>query len=234
MKKFIFTFLMAIVINSTLYSQIQNMVDSYILDEVHRNTFIDNKGSMLDISKIIGSPYKDDDFVQGSVFIEEFNQKIVASLRYNIYNDEMEFIDPKDNSIRALVKKEGLIYTIGVERFIYLNTNNLKNIKAGYYKVLVLNKEFASLFVKIKCIYIPEKPAATTLQQGTEAEFKIKTINLILVDGEMNILKANKKKILRLFSVHQNKLSKYISENKLNMKEERHLLRLISYYNTLM
>lgn len=216
-----------------LFSQHISLEVLSLVDDVNRSTLLEKNGSELDLSKIKGSPYKNENFIDGFVYIKDSDSRITASFRYNIYNDAIEFIDTKDQSIKALHKKEGMDFNFGGENFIYKNKNTSKNIKPGYYKVLLTNEEATSLFVKYSCDFIQEIPAPTPLQQETRAEFKTKTFYYILIEGVMKDLPRSKKKIIEAFLSHRSKVKTYISKNRLNVKDEKDLIQLVSYYNSL-
>lgn len=219
--------------SANLFSQHTSLEVLSLVDDVNRNTLLEKNGSELDLSKIKGSPYKDENFIDGFVYIKDSDSRITAGFRYNIYNDAIEFIDTKDQSIKALHKKEGMDFTFGDESYIYKNKDTSKNIKSGYYKVLLMNEDATSLFVKYSCDFIQEIPAPTPLQQATLAEFKTKTSYYILIEGIMKDLPKSKKKIIEVFSSHRSEMKTYISKNKLNVKNEKDLIRIVSYYNSL-
>lgn len=215
----------------SLFSQI--MVSKTLVDDVNRNEFLGDNGAVLDINNIKGSPYKNDNFIQGTVINESLNQKNTVGLRYNIYNDSMEFIDPKDNSIKMLLKSEDVEYIVGKDVFIYKKADRSNNIESGYYKVLIQDDKKISLYTKYNCIYIAPVLGKTPLQQSVGARFKTTEKRFILENRMMTQVPNRNKKKLELFSSDKKLLKKFIKKNKLNIKKERDFLRLVAYYNSL-
>jgi hypothetical protein len=55
----------------------------------------------------------------------------------------------------------------------------------------------------------------------------------LLKDGVMTRIKKDKSSLLAMFQDKKEAIAKYIEDQKLNLKNEAHLIDLVKYYNTL-
>lgn len=89
----------------------------------------------IDEKEIAGSPYLDKQF-QPSYLIKIDGSEIRDMLlRYNIYNDQMEF--KKDGKVLSIaLPNEVIRINMGGKVFIYKSYMTAKNVSAGYFQVM--------------------------------------------------------------------------------------------------
>jgi hypothetical protein len=239
MKKM--TVILVVMIISSFYSFSQNLtsgLNSGLIFinkqfDLFESNLMDDDGLRINLDDVKGSPFLDKNFIKGYILDLSTNNKMDVSLRYNIYNDEMEVINPVDNSIGALAKKERYVCFFGGDKFVFIKGKT----KSGYYKELVSNNTSngsMSLLVKYSSIYIPKKYGTTPLQQGVSAKFNNDESFYLLMDDTLIKKPKKKKKFMELFSSNKALMISYISKNKLKVDKERDLTRIITYYNSLL
>ena len=91
---------------------------------------------------IEGSPYLNDDFIEGSVYTNSKTQYEGVPLRYNIYSDEIEF--RSDNGQVMVLAAPEVLEKVGDYQFEYIFYQILNNSRRGYFAVLEKGK--ASLY----------------------------------------------------------------------------------------
>lgn len=192
----------------------------------------DNWKDMLAESNIEGSPYLNDEFINGTIFTTSKMQFQNIPLRYNIYNDNLEFKTP-ENKVMGIAAPE-IIERVefGEFKLVYLPYSILKKINRGFFKELVFNH--VSLYSKAEIAYEKAtEPAA--YQDAKPAKFLERPNTYFLrIEKEAAILITNKKELIELFPKYHNEVETYIKKNKIKIKNEDQLVDLVNYYNSLL
>lgn len=149
-------------------------------------------------------------------------------LRFNIHKNEMEFI--KNNRIFYLEKR------LGNEIFFESLKTNYKvyslNDKLLYFKVDFKGKN--SLLTKQTIDFIEEKEPKTGYDQRTPPNFKKRDDEFYLAkNNELKLISSKKKKFYPLFGNRATEIKIYVKKNKLNIKKNKDLKKIITYYNSL-
>ena len=180
--------------------------------------------SSKEYEKFASKIYLSDTFLSSE--IDNFQDKVY--LKYNIFKDEMEFIN--DNKVYYLKKNLGRKI-----HFFDLNIDfEIFNYKEQLTYFQILNKNKVLLLKKYNVDFQEEKKAVSSYQQDRPANFTRKDdVFFIKLNNEIIELTSNNKKFLNLLDSPDNKIKKFITENKLTIKKERDLLKIINYYNSL-
>ena len=181
-----------------------------------------------------GSPYYNEEFLKGSVL---FKGKTIASnqiLRYNVSKEEFEIRDLRNqesNIEKTIHRNENITIEIGDDSFEYISSS--KNRLRGYFIPLFKGGK-NSLYKKIKKEFIASQKAANSMTSNIAALYKEKEI-LYLVDdkGKFTELSSSKKGRLNDFGDMKKKVKEYAKENKLNLKKEKDLIKVVTYTNYL-
>lgn len=149
--------------------------------------------------------------------------------RYNIYEDEMEFV--RDGTVYFLTKTENqLIKFLNSNRnFVVLNNeNNLKYFEVNY-------KGKISLYTKQNVEFKEGRVAKTQFETAKESKFfRTKdTYYLSVNDGDLIELPKKEKDLLSLFGNKANEVKKKMKKEKLNRKNLNDIIKILEYYNTL-
>ncbi|MCY1719062.1 hypothetical protein OU798_01825 [Prolixibacteraceae bacterium Z1-6] len=180
---------------------------------------------------IEGSPYLNDEFINGTVFTTSKLQYQNIPLRYNIFNDDMEFRTP-DNQVMAIAAPE-IIESVefGEFKMKYLPYSAAKKIRRGFFKELVNGK--VSLYAKPNILYTePQKPAP--YKEAQPAKFTNKPDFYYIREGTESAQKIDNKNVLiQFFPDHQKEVAAFVKKNKIKHNKEEDLTELINYYNSL-
>lgn len=180
---------------------------------------------------IQGSPYLNDNFIKGSIYTVSKTQYQDIPLRYNIYNDDMEF-QTNDNNVLALSTPEIVEkITFGDYTMEYIPYVTSRNVKNGFFELILKGK--ASLYAKPQVEFLEAKDPAP-YKDAEPAKFLRKDDRYYIRLGmEAAVPCGNKKDVLGIFTDHSEELEAFIKKNKINVKKEDELKKLVEYYNSL-
>ncbi|TYP76001.1 hypothetical protein [Aquimarina intermedia] len=176
-----------------------------------------------------GSLYINSSLKDASV-IDEKSGTFQAKLRYNIYNDAIEYKVNQD--LFELDKRVSMNVRIDDDYFYYCNFETTRGQeRSGYYILVDLNDSYRiykrySLNItepqKSKA-YAPTVPGKLT----PELTYYLEEKNMILE------IPINKKELLAVFSDKEDGLKSYIKKEKIRLRKEEDLIRLVSRYHAL-
>jgi hypothetical protein len=210
----------------TLDYKTQETIDFY-----KQNKFISGSNKPLTESQIKGSPYLNDDFFPGSIYTTQKQHFTDIPLRYNIYNDDLEFKTPA-GQVQALATPEIVEKAVfGSTELVYSPYLLGDKTKKGFFVVLKEGK--ASLYLKPGVLFRegtapgaykdPEPPKF--VKKSDDYYIRFETGNAILI--------GNKKDLIATFPDNQDKIESFISKHKIKTNKPDDLKELIHYYNSL-
>ena len=159
-------------------------------------------------------------------FVDNFTER--AFLRYNIYEDQMEFV--KDDNIFYLKKDLGRkVRFIDNTKYTVLELDG----EAHFFLVHVEGKNM--LLAKQTVRFVEAREPETGYDIRKPADFKRRKDELYLaVEGKGLISIPRKKKAFyAIFGDKASDIKSYIKKNKLGYKRVSDLKKVITYYNTL-
>ncbi len=179
-------------------------------------------------AKIQGSPYLKPFFKEVSVT----KIKTIAQMRYNVFNDEFEFISPKkDTLILDKIEDFGALNFVNTSiNYKLCNyTNQNEKIVYGYLIDLHQNGEFG-LFKKENISLTEEKIAKTSLEQNMPAKYYNSGSSYFLKNGKNIIAFPNsKKRLLKIFPEKQVAIETFVKDNKIDFDIEADKIKLIDF-----
>jgi hypothetical protein len=199
---------------------------------------IDLKGSQIPVANAVsieGTPYYNTSWSRGTLTL--FNKKKYqgVSVKLNLQTDDVLYID--EETKKELIALKGSVWEVEVgdpEKngllvrfrcgYPVIGNNDVKT----YYQVLEKGK--ATLLKQLKKTVNEEKPfnSATVIRRyETEKSYFLFTGNSMLP------LKRKKEDLLNVLADQNEKVDEFIRINKLNLKSDDHLAKIIQYYNTL-
>ena len=183
---------------------------------------------------IKGSKYLSKDFV--SARLSTMPEKIYG-VRYNIFNDEMEF-EGLDNKVYALSKiddstmvtftKTGDSYHL----FRYISDKNQQ--KKGYF--LKLNPEGNYLLLKKKRVVFFDVQTPDNGYDNPKPAMYKKTKDRIYIknrDNDAVLFSTKKSKLKELFPDNGKQVIRFIKKNNIKLKKESDLIAFVNFLNTL-
>jgi len=228
MKRVCF-FILLFVLTNSLKSQtmLNGLMDNYRFKKMSEGGYILNDLKMSDIQ---GTPYLNKEFSSGKIFTPEGTIYENILLRYNAYSDDLEFqkgedtynIDPKTIIRRA--EFGGTVF--GCMKYDYFD-----KIQNGLFEILTEGK--ATLLVKYTIKFL-EKEKAQAFVDPKPARFEApkKEYYIALSDLPAKLI-TNKKSLLELFGNRKDEMESYISKNKLSIRADDELTKIIAHFNSL-
>ena len=182
---------------------------------------------------VSGSPYLNPEWITGKVIMSDAKRYEGVSLKYDQINDDVIFKGKDGTALAVDYVKEfklapyGEIADSTVFRsgFPAVKSNSAKS----FYEVMVDGK--SKLLKKtIKTINTSREYNSATVDKTV-----VGTTNYYLVNQAGNIvfISKDKKSVLRELPGKETELNAFIASNKLNLKNDADLIKLIVYYNSL-
>lgn len=230
MKKVIFPIVILLLIAFNSIAQVDYQISSAL------DLFRANKMATGDFSKTIaeenidGSPYLIDDFINGTIFTTSKVQYVDIPLRFNIFNDAIEF-RTNDDKVMAMATPEIIErVTFGEYEMVYAPFAVQKKIKRGFFKVILSGN--ISLYARPEILYQqPEEPGA--YKEAKPARFVSKPDSYFLRIGLNEAIKVDKKNdVIDFFPEHNDEVAAFIKKNKIKTNKEADLKELVEYYNS--
>lgn len=191
------------------------------------------RNSKIKDSKIQGSPYLQKMFAAAKV--ENVTQKYF--MRYNVFEDEFEFITPKnDTLILDKIKDFNKITFSGTNKKYVLveYTNSGGKLTKGYLIELYL-KGKSGLYEKENISFYPGKIAKTSLEKDMPARYAKADPRYYFNSSETNIIEfpENKKQLFKLFPEKKSVIEAFLKENKIDFDLETDKIRIIDFLATI-
>jgi hypothetical protein len=202
------------------------------MDFYQANKFIDGEWkNELTEDQISGSPYLNKEFENGSIYTVQRQQFNEIPLRYNIYNDNLEFKTP-DDEIMALsapeIVEKAVVGSAVLTWSPYLLANKTKK---GFF--LILEEGKASLYAKPAIAFqAATEPAAYKDAEPAKFVKKADEYYIRIGDGQAVII-SNKKDLIAAFPDNRDKIESFISKNKIKTNKPEGLKEVVKHYNSI-
>ncbi len=176
-----------------------------------------------------GSIYMKGRYKESSV-IDEKSGTYDTKLKYNIYTDALEF--SQGSKLFNIVKVPTTHARIDGDYFYYCDFKSQRGLKRdGYYVLVELTDKYRiykKFTLKIK------EPTHNSLTQAEDPGLlRMITTYYLEESGVIMELPMNKKDMLAAFSDKGNELKEYLKTEKIRLKKEEDLIRLVARYNAL-
>jgi len=177
-----------------------------------------------------GSIYKTLGYKDASV-IDEKSGTFDTKLRYNAYSDALEF--KKGADLFQLVKNTTSHARINGDYYYYCEFKTRRHLKKhGYYILVELNERYR-IYKKFFAETTKPDPKGSTNGTATPGKIKMKTKYYLEERGIIMELPMNKKQILAALNDKETELKSYIKKEKIKVRKEEDLIRLVAKYNAL-
>lgn len=234
MKKIIVTAIFAFIANS-LFSQHRQSTYTSVYD---RTIDINQKSLAFGLTEaefeaIKDEAYANTNFVQGKIFQEDQLIKDDVLMRYNAYADEIEIKkNPTDEAFSALVKDPSIFVKMFRDIYVFVPYEG-SNEKGGYFNVLADGKTY-DLYKKTKSVFREAQKAKTSYQSDTPPSFN-KTVTYYLVqNGTFYEMPSSKSKVIKMMDKKKADVKDYIKQNNLDIDKEADLIKLATYFDSLL
>jgi len=176
-----------------------------------------------------GTPFLQEEFVTGEIYAND-GKATGIPLRYNIYEDQMEFKQGEATFILRAEKSVDKVM-IGVAKFVVEKYPYKGKAKVGYLQQLDSGK--VSLYTK-KTVSLsqPQEPSAMSYEIKP-AKFSRNPDTFYYKVGDGDLVKVeNVKKLIASLPNNKDAVSKFAKDNGISSKEDE-LARLVKFYNSL-
>ncbi|WP_025740979.1 hypothetical protein [Aquimarina pacifica] len=210
------------------------LISTTLVAQLPRNLLVSTeKITMYD--EYEGSIYMKSRYKESSV-IDEKSGTFDAKLKYNVYSDALEFTTPS-NELFAITQSPTIHARIDGDYFYYCNFKNQRGMnKDGYYILVELNDRYR-IYKKLTTDIIDPVAQTSMVKKSTDGEdvgkVKIATTYYLEESGVIMELPMNKKEMLAAFNDKENELEQYLKKEKLRLRKEEDLIRLVARYNAL-
>lgn len=220
----------------SFFSSLAQLTVTYELkgtdDFFRMNQLLNKTGNKeLTLNDIDGSPYLDEEFINGTVFTTEKTKYENVPLRYNLYNGDLEFKNPA-GELLVIAKPEIVEYAaFGDYRLVYCNFYQGPKPKQGF--LLLIEEGKASLLSKLTVI-LKEGSQPAAYKDAEPPQF-VRRADEYYIRMGTGIAKpaGNKKSVLEAFPDNQDKIDDFISKNKIKLNKTEGLAAVVKFYNTL-
>lgn len=220
------------------------LITNNLFSQAHRNEFNiglrqinieQHKSAYREYKNLKGSPYVNEEFLLGKIYNEKEMIFDNLHLRYNAFSDEIEIRNSEKNEkleYGALKRNSDEFIKIFNKIYVFAPFEN-SNTLGHYFEILSTEKLF-DLYKKTMVKFNQPVDAVTSYDKDRPAEFKqAHTYYLVDKKGNFNELPSNKNKLLKVLSKENKEVKDYAKKNKLNLANEKDLIQLVSYYNSL-
>lgn len=159
-------------------------------------------------------------------YVDDFKER--AFLRYNMFEDQMEFV--KDGNIYYLAKDVGRTV-----RFADNNTYKVYDLNGDKGFFLVHQEGKNSLVAKQSVRFVEAKKAQSNYEADKSADYKRRKDVLYFVLEEKGLIRvpSKKKDFYSVFGSDASKVKSHMKKNKLGYKKDKDLKQIISFVNSL-
>lgn len=179
-----------------------------------------------------GSPYLDKEFVPGDIFYDNKWHIEDVPLRYNIYDDKIEYNLPEEGLVYAIDPQYKINHVILQEDTFVVNQYKDKGwFKLGFFRQVIEGP--ADLLVKMNVQYIEPKPARPMFDPEP-ARFSRRDDDIYVQARGKDLFEVKRtKKLIQYLGDHRKELTAFAKENNISAGNLEELKQFIQFYNSL-
>jgi hypothetical protein len=200
------------------------------------------RSNPIDYSEIKGTPYINEQFVDGQYFLDGESQGHFY-LRYNVYNDQIEILvdatpenlNGKDPKFDVYLKFDNSMVMLNGKIIKSYYYNDEHGNSSNSYFIEVNKTDKISLLLRKRCVLTPAEKAATPNQADRAAKFTIYDDYYLLLQNETypRKIELKKRKLLKEFPKYELDLKAFMKQENINLNQEDDLIKLTNYLSTL-
>jgi len=180
-----------------------------------------------------GSPYLYVAWLDGSIIMKDQNRIEGKKYRYNLYTQQMQFIEGSDTM--AIANPDDIEkIEFGGKTFIFTNYDATDRMSKGYFE-LISDGNCRILKKWVVLYHVVDEQEAELMPSSQDKSEFLRDCNCYLQFGDTPAVKAshNKKELISCFKEDQDKVEDFIKQNDIKMKSEADLKAVVDFYNTL-
>lgn len=170
----------------------------------------------------VGNIYQDDRLLRSNV-----------PMRYNAYADEIEIKSHvSEENYGALMKDPSIYVKIDNDIYVFIPYEG-SNENGGYFNILADGKTY-DLYKKITAVFLEPQKAKTSYQRDTPPAFEKTTKYYLVQNGTFLEMPTSKAKVLKVMDSKNSEVKTYIGENNLDVDKEADLIKVVTYFDSLL
>jgi hypothetical protein len=223
-----FTLLLLTGLTSLLSAQSSTHPLNEFFDSFRSKQYENAPGEKADYT---GSPYENNDFVEGEIYTIRQEHFDSIPLRYNIYQDKMEFRKPTGEIFNIDPPEFADTVVIKGSKYIYYPFRTGGRTSKGFFKMITNGQPvlLGKLNVTFRAGELPGgyKDAVPASFVRMDDDYYLAEIpgDAVKIDG--------KKGILELLSGHAKELEQFMKQNRTRTGKEDDLKKLMEFYYSL-
>lgn len=189
-----------------------------------------NKGGPL--AGVEGSPYLNAKFVKGAVLTANHVRYVGIPLRYNVYNDQIEFENSKGQAMSIQFPGSIKEVKIGNKIFVYhLFFVSPDRITWGYLQKIIQGK--ADGFIRYRTIYVEAQPALAYKSPQPPKFIPQPSYYYVSIGTKPAVRVQKTKDLIKLLGNHKKELEAFAKKNNIKVRRLNDFRRILYYYNSL-
>jgi hypothetical protein len=177
--------------------------------------------------------YANPNFLEGNIYQGENLMKSGVAMRYNAFADEIEIKkNPTDTEYGALIKDPDIFVKLLNDIYVFVPYEG-SNEKGGYFNVLNDGKTY-DLYKKVTSVFNEPKDARNNYERETKPSFSKSTTYYLVQDGTFLEMPNSKSRILKMMDKKKSEMKTFIKENNIDLDNESHLIKAVSYFDSLL
>jgi len=183
-----------------------------------------------------GTPYVFEEWFPGEVFLKNNKRIIIEQMNYNCYDNEVAYLEPKSKAVMLINKYMVDLFFLksGADSILFIPIQ-LEDDKQAVF-VQVLYNDGSSLYKLYGKEFVRANYEGAYSADRRYDEFADKSsLYFSRHDdpAQYHKVKKSKKQILSAFPGAEDQISAYIKEEKLDLKSEADLIKLLKFYDSL-
>ncbi len=210
--------------------QISAFLITTILSAQFSRPAIEPSEMTLELESYAGSIYESKDYQKGSI-IDTKSGTFDIRIRYDIFNDALEY--KENGKSYQVIKTKTTHVRINDEYYYYCKFKDSRGLRRnGYYILVELNEQYR-IYKKYDLKITEPKEMDPTTGSSTMGKIKQITTYYIEENNAIKELPISKKDFLASFTDKEEELKTYMKKEKIRLKKEEDLMKLVAKYNAL-
>lgn len=177
--------------------------------------------------------YTNPNFIEGNIYQEDQLLKSGVPMRYNAFADEIEIKkNLSDKNYGALMKDPSIFVKIFQDIYVFVPLNG-SNANGGYFNVLNDGKTY-DLYKKTTSVFRKPQKAKTSYERDLPPSFTKNVTYYLVQDGSFLEMPSRKSKVIKMMDKKKTEIKAYIKDNDIDMNKEADMIKLVSYFDSLL
>jgi hypothetical protein len=224
MKPFIFILLL--LVSHTIYGQstYTNATLNDLVQQLDRNKTVTPNSP-----DIQGSPYLEDEFIEGEIYFDGKFKIDRVLLRLNLNTGDLEF---QQKNVVMAIADPGRIDKVVMGEYVFIYIEKQKKGKVDGF-VRMWNTDFPSVVTKMETDFLKKEAAKPYVEPKPDRFKRAPNKHYIMISlAEIEKI-SSVKKLISTLGEHEEELSEFAKKEKVSSGNVEELVALVNYYHSL-